>query len=633
MSNYKDIQAASIKYVLIGSGIILIIAVLVFYLFFLRESKPSNDSGKEDNGGEERGFLDPRDIPDNFVLSEAEVVEGKAVVASTSIHATRIGLDILDRGGNAFDAAVAVSIALSVAEPHGSGLGGDGLSVYYDAGKGEYGALNWRSTTPLDFDISIYQDDPSLREYGMTAGVTPRAVQGQMALLERFGTMTWGELAEPSVDLARYGVEVCEFLANGILDNWGYISRDPETAAIFGKNGFPLGIGDIMINEDKAKILEQLIEKGPEDFYTGNLAEKIVAAMQAEGSPVSLADFEYSAVRHVEPVKSTYRGYELYSGAFPSSGICALQILNILEQIDMSAVSHESADRLHIIAEAARQSAVDWRTYVSDPDYIDADRVKGILAKSYAQNIAEGIDMTEANGNRTAVSSGLIDSYAEEYHQQWNTAMKNGSITAVSRDLSNDDFFAGSDSTTNFTIVDREGNAIVVTQSLGAHFGANKVIPGTGILLNEIMNSGSLDPSHTRFKEPGKVMNVGRAPTIAAKDGLPILAVGTAGGGRQPQAIAQVISNYFDYNLDLKEAVDSPLLYGGRHLSLQIEDRFEESIIEELRRRGHQVQVRGEREYFFSGLAAVSIDQSTGIKGGFGDLRRGGAAGALISID
>lgn len=625
MSEKKSFFSANKKLILMGAGLVLLAAVLIFGIIYLL------DTDTVEPGEEADGDTKPAD----YIISETDEVEGKAVVATTNVEATRAALDVLDDGGNAFDAIVTAALVLGVVEPFTSGIGGDGVAVYYNAQKDEFGHISFRGICPREPNVEMYRENPELLRSGMTSGYVPRAIEGYAAILDELGTKDFSELVQPAIHFAREGYPVCEFLATRLFDLLPAYTWDPETSDIYTDEGFPLLEGDILTNEDLATTLETLAEEGPESFYTGSLAEKIVAGMQAGGSPITLEDFADKAVFWSEPLRIPYRDYEIYSADFPSGSIGTLHILNTLENFDFSRMDHMSPDRYHILAEANKQAQRDRYEYNGDPDFLPdgRDLVQALLSKNYAEAFFGSINMEQASDNQTFVERDELEQYIGDYEAQLSAAY---AAELYAGDPGNHNtiysgaFFEGDgDATANLVAADAEGNLIVITQSIGPFWGSGQVVPGTGILLNRSFTDFSTNPEHPNYMEPGKVCRHSRTPTIVAKDGMPVIGVGTPGAARIPSSVAQAIHNFIDYGMSCKEAIDSPKMFANRGYDFEVEGRICPDVAEELRNRGHEVKLYTDRDVYFGGITAVKFDYDRGAISGFADLRRGGAAGAL----
>lgn len=563
-----------------------------------------------------------------IVISEADLVSGNAVVATADRHGTEIGLEVLKNGGNAFDAAVAVGLAMGVVEPHASGIGGGGTAVYYDASEDKYGYLLFRGPSPMGVKLETYQENPDLARRGMTAAVVPGSVKAYQAILEKLGSMDFEELVQPSIKLAREGVPVSRTVAEQLVGNMAYILQDPETASILMPDGFPLAEGDIYINEPYADILETLAEEGPDSFYTGSVAEKIVAGMQSGGSYMTLDDFAQYDVTWGDTIKSSYRGYDIYSTDLPASGMTMIQILKVLENFDIPFMDPGGADRYHILAETVKQATADRLTHMADPRFFDSTSSYGVISDSYTRSIAEGIDMHQAS---TAQSPATVEELLDHLKQDSGSGQAHIDGQANTACTTPACFLTGdSGSTTNFIIVDEDGNAIVFTTSIGFFLGGKQMIPGTGILLNNQFTNYVLEPGHFTSLEPGKYVHIMHGQALIAEDGRLIAGVGTPGGHRIPSSISQVVANIIDYDMNLKEAIDFPLMMAMEADRLDLEGRVAENVVEELRGRGHNVNVRGERDLHFGGLSAFMINHQEGTVEAFADLRRDGASGVLV---
>ncbi len=514
------------------------------------------------------------------ILSDAArhlpVVAKHGMVVSQEAAATRIGVDILQRGGNAVDAAVAVGFALAVTLPRAGNIGGGGFMLVHIAKTGETVAIDYRETAPKAASRDMFLDergepDPQKSRYsGLAVGV-PGTVRGLALALERYGSgkFTLAELIAPAEKLARDGIAVEDDLANS-LPRAVRLGRDAATAAIFLDNGKPFAAGGRLVQADLAGTLATIARDGPDGFYRGTVASRIAAGVRQHGGVMSEEDLaDYRAVVRA-PVTGTYRGYSLASMPPPSSGgVHLVQILNMLETFDLKTAGAGSAGAIHLMAEAMKLAYADRARWLGDPDRVKVP-VKGLVSKPYAAKLAAGIDRARA---RPA-----------------------------------DDILAGDplphegDQTTHYSVVDRDGNAVANTYTLNLSYGAGFVAAGTGVLLNNEMddfsaktgasNAFGLVGGEANSVAPGARPLSSMAPTFVFKDGKLVLVTGTPGGSRIITTVLAVIVNVVDFGMNIAEAVAAPRVHHQwRPDALLVEGGVSPDTLQLLRERGHRVVV------------------------------------------
>ena len=470
------------------------------------------------------------------------VFAAHGMVATQEAVATRIGVDILKRGGNAVDAAVGVGFALAVTLPRAGNLGGGGFMLVHWGASGETVAIDYRETAPASATTDMFLDlngdvDKARARFSHHAVGVPGTVAGLAMALERYGTMTLAELIAPAIALAEAGVTVTHSQAQAMAAARDRLAASPETARIFLKpNGDALAPGERLVQRDLAESLRYIAENGSEAFYRGVIAERIAADMAANSGSITLEDFKsYRAVARV-PTRGTYRGYEILSMPPPSSGgIHLIQMLNILEAYPIGALGHNGAETLHLMAETMKRAYADRAAHLGDADFWPVP-VEGLTSKAYAESLGAGIDRdhgTPAN----ALAPGNPQAYE-------------------------------SPDTTHYTVMDSDGNVVSNTTTINFSFGSGIVAPGTGILLNNEMDDFSAKPGVANAYglvggaanaiEAGKRPLSSMSPTIVLKDGAPFLATGSPGGPRIITTTLQVIMNVIDHGMNIAAATAAP---------------------------------------------------------------------------
>lgn len=515
------------------------------------------------------------------------VLAPHGMVASQEAQATRVGVAILERGGNAVDAAVAVGFALAVTLPRAGNLGGGGFMVVHLAGRGEQFALDYRETAPASArpDMFLGPDgEPDVRlsrASGRAVGV-PGTVAGLAEAHARWGSgrLTLADLIAPAMRLAREGITVEDDLLDSLNAVAPRLARHPSSAAIFLRDGKAPPRGSRLVQTDLAATLERIAAEGPKGFYTGPVAERIALAVTQTGGGMTPADL--AAYRPIvrKPVTGTYRGRTIVSMPPPSSGGTHLiQILNILEGFDLAAMGAGSADAIHIMAEAMRRAYADRSEHMGDPDRI-AVPVEWLASKDYAARLRAAIDRVGATP-----SVRVLPGIAPGTPQARPAIRREGTET------------------THYSVVDRDGNAVSNTYTLNFSYGLGLVADGTGVLLNNELddfaakagaaNAFGLVQGAANLPAPGKRPLSSMTPTIVLKDGRVELVTGSPGGSRIISTTLQTIVNGLDHRMNIAEAVAFPRIH-HQWLpdELVVESGLSPDTLRFLRARGHSVVER-----------------------------------------
>jgi gamma-glutamyltranspeptidase/glutathione hydrolase len=511
--------------------------------------------------------------------------------AISTIHplATQVGLDVLKRGGNAVDAAVAVGLALGVVDPHHSGLGG-GCFLLIRKPNGEIIAIDGRECAPAAATRETFlrdgKADPKLSQIGPLACGVPGALAAYAEAAQTLGRKSFADLIAPSIPLAEDGFAVHKALAKILNDSAEELGQNEAAFAVYGPKERLWQAGDVLKQSDLAQTYRAISSEGTDWFYRGAFAEKLEKWMQDNGGVMTAKDLaEYKTVRR-EPIRGTYRGHEIVSFPPPSSGgIHVIQILQMLERFDLGAM--EAVDRVHVVGEAMKLAFADRAYWLGDPAFAPVPR--GLIARSYTDALSARIQMESALAVKT-----------------------HGEPAAASTDV-----FDGRH-TTHFSVADEEGWWVACTATINTAFGSKVVIPGTGLLLNNEMDDFSLDPgvpnyfgligSKANAVEPRKRPLSSMSPTIVLKDGKPILAVGAAGG---PTIITQTVGNIIGV-LDLGLPIDAALAAPRVHHqwqpgTLRLEETWDAELRTKMQERGHELNVTAE----FGGSNAVSWRDGT----------------------
>jgi len=504
------------------------------------------------------------------------VVANNGMVATEQELASRIGLDILKAGGNAVDAAVGIGFALAVALPNAGNLGGGGFMMVHDAKTGKSVALDFREVAPLKATRNMYLDDKGNVINGKSlythyAVGVPGTVAGMEHALKKWGTMPLDKVIAPSIALAEKGFPVSETLAKILRQEQKNMGKWPATTEIFWKDGAPLKRGDLLVQKDLAQSMRLIAQQGAKAFYEGAIAQKIAAEMAAHAGAVTLQDLREYKVAEREPVRGTYRGYEVVTMPPPSSGGTHLvQILNMLEQWPLAQWGQNSAQTLHHMAESSKLAYADRSEYLGDPDFVKIP-LKGLTSKRYAESLAKTID-----GNRARPAKEIKPGQPQPYE---------------------------SDQTTHYSVVDKAGNAVAVTYTLNTNFGSGIVAKGTGILLNNEMDDFAAKPGVANAyglvggdanavaakKRPLSSMT----PTLVLKDGKPTLVTGSPGGARIITTVLQTVVNTIDFGNNPAEAAAAPRVHHQwTPDELRVEKGLSPDTLALLKQRGHNIAVK-----------------------------------------
>ncbi|MDR3066222.1 MAG: gamma-glutamyltransferase [Comamonas sp.] len=504
------------------------------------------------------------------------VIAKNGMVASEQELATQIGVDILKAGGNAVDAAVAVGFALAVALPNAGNIGGGGFMMVHDAKSGKDIALDFREVAPRGASRTMYLDadgkviDGKSLHTHYAVGV-PGTVAGMTHALSRWGSMPLARVMAPAIALADRGYPVSVTLAKTLEQKKKHMGRWPATQAVFWKNGAPLQTGDQLVQKDLAQSLRLISQQGAKAFYQGAIAQRIAAEMAPHANAITLQDLRDYQVVEREPIRGSYRGYQIVTMPPPSSGGAHLiQILNMMERWPMNQWGANSAQSVHYMTEAMKLAYADRSEYLGDPDFVKIP-LKGLISKSYAGELAAGIKPRQARPGKD-IRPGRPQAYE-------------------------------SDQTTHYSVVDKAGNAVAVTYTLNTNFGSGIVAPGTGILLNNEMDDFSAKPGvanayglvggDANAVQAGKRPLSSMTPTLVLKDGKPVLVTGSPGGARIITTVLQQVVNHIDFGMNPAEAASTPRFHHQwTPDELRVEKGFSPDTLALLRQWGHTVALK-----------------------------------------
>jgi gamma-glutamyltranspeptidase / glutathione hydrolase len=542
-------------------------------------------------------------------------VRGKrGMVSSVSEIASQVGVDVLKRGGNAVDAAVAVGLALAVVWPSAGNLGGGGFMIIRRA-DGKATAIDYREMAPAAAHRNVYLNDKGeyiaeSSTFGHAAAGVPGTVAGLAYALEKYGTMKWAEVAEPARKLAAEGFPVWYQLERGLKGASKQLSRYPETKRIFLRDGNPYETGEIFKQPELAAVFKRMIKQGPREFYEGKTAQLIEETMKraANGGKtwMTVEDLKNYKPVEREPLRGAYRGHEIITMPPPSSGgVAMLEMLNILERYDLKSMGAGSSQTIHLMVEAMRRAFADRAEFMGDPDFVKVP-VAGLISRKYADSLAETINPDHASTSQE---------------------IRNG-----------DPLPYESTETTHFTVVDKDGAVVSNTYTLNESYGNKITVEGAGFLLNNEMDDFAAKPGSPNVygliqgeanavaarKRPLSAMT----PTIVMKDGKLWFALGSPGGPTIINTVTQVIINVIDHEMDIQQAIDWPRVH---HQWMPDHIKYEPfglapDVLKRLQEMGHKFFYRPDSEGggYMGDVEAIMIEDKTGIRLGGSDSRRDG---------
>jgi len=539
------------------------------------------------------------------LLQPAQATHG--MVVSTSRLASEVGAEILKKGGNAVDAAVATAFALAVTFPSAGNIGGGGFMLIRWAKTGKAVVVDYREEAPGRAERDMYLNEkgeviPRASTLGYLSIGVPGTVAGLSLALERYGTMSLPEVMAPAIRLAEKGFVVTPSFSRSLERNAPRFSRFPSTSAIFLKNGKPYQPGELFLQPDLARTLRLIAREGPSAFYRGEIARLIVKEMERGGGLITREDLASYKAYIRQPVRGSYRGYEILSVPPPSSGGVALvQLLNILEGFDLSSMGHNTPESISLMVEAEKLVYADRTEYLGDPGFVHIP-VQGLISKRYAADRRKKINLLHATPS-DQIKHGLPTPYESE-------------------------------ETTHFSVVDHQGNAVANTYTLNGGYGSKVVVEGAGFFLNNEMDDFSSKPGYPNMYglvggeanaiAPHKRMLSSMTPTILLKDGRLFMVIGTPGGSTIITTVLQVILNVIDHRMNIQQAVAAPRVHHQWTPDLLYieKDTLPAEVLKALIRRGCQIKERGS----IGDAHGILVDPTTGKLWGGADPRMDGVA-------
>lgn len=478
--------------------------------------------------------ISERDIFTPTIAKNGMVVTGEEI-------ATQVGVEVLQKGGNAIDAAVTVGFVKAVTYPQAGNIGGGGFMLIYSAKTKQVIAIDYREKAPAKATRNMFLDqngdvNSNLSRFSHLSAGVPGTVAGMAIALKKYGTISLAEALAPAIAIAEQGFIISHKFSHDLKTRANHLKKHSTTAAIFFKpDGSFYEAGDRLVQTDLAKTLKAIANQGIKAFYQGEIADLIVKDMQAHGGLISKQDLaNYQPVLR-KPIHGTYRGYDIYSMPPPSSGgVHLVQILNILENYNIGLLGHNTAATIHLMAEAMKRAYADRSKYLGDTDFVSVP-IAGLTSKQYAATLSQQINTQKAT-NSQEILPGKPNHYE-----------------------SND--------TTHYSIVDKEGNAVSNTYTINFTFGSGIVVKGAGFLLNNEMDDFSAKPGVANAYgliggtanaiEPHKRMLSSMSPTIVLKDTKPFIITGSPGGSQIITTTLQVIMNVIDHKMNIQEAVNA----------------------------------------------------------------------------
>jgi gamma-glutamyltranspeptidase / glutathione hydrolase len=508
------------------------------------------------------------------------------MVSSAHPLASMVGVSVLQRGGNAMDASIAMAAVLNVTDPSMTGIGGDMFLLYYSAKDGKVHALNAGGRAPAAATMERIRamGHNQIPAFSGLAVSVPGALDGWTMALARFGTMKLADLLQPAIHYAERGFPVYKTLV-GYYRGFGSksLALYPDSIRTYFIDGKQPRLGEPLVQKDLAQSFRKIARGGKDVLYRGELGEKIVAAVQSAGGLLTMQDLAEHRSNWVEPVATTYRGYTVVGFPPNTQGVALLQQLNILEGYDIKAMGSNSATLVHLQLETVKQAFADRDRYITDVERASVP-TRGLISKAYAAQVRTRIDHDRA------------------------------SVAAPGDPAPHN--------TTYFAVVDKDGNAVSFINSLRNPFGSGITAGDTGVLLQNRAQDFSLDPNHVNRIEPGKRTMHTLNPAMVLKDGKLYMAIGCSGAHQQTQAIQQVLVNHFDFGMDLQDAIETPR-WAIAGANVHVEERMPEEVRKALEAKGHKVVVG---KTGFGGCHAVLVDPTTGVRFGGAESRGDSAA-------
>jgi gamma-glutamyltranspeptidase/glutathione hydrolase len=529
--------------------------------------------------------------------TRSEVIAQNAMAATSQPLATQVALEVMKRGGNAVDAAIAANAMLGLVEPTGCGIGGDLFAIVWDAESKQLYGLNASGRSPQSLSLDYFKENghEKIPSFGALPVSVPGAVDGWFMLHDRFGSIPMSAVLAPAITYAREGFPVSEVIAYYFEMNKARIGHYPGFADVFMPNGDVPKKGEVFTNPNLAATYEKIATGGRDAFYKGDIARTIGAYIKDQGGFLSYADLAAHTSAWVEPVSANYRGYDVWELPPNGQGIAALQILNVLEQYDIEGMGFDSAEYIHTFVEAKKLAFEDRAKFYADPDFVETP-VEWLISKQYAQQRRSLIDPKKAA-------------------KRYDAGQYEGD-------------------TIYLTVADQQGNMVSLIQSNYRGMGSGMTPTDLGFVLQNRGESFNLQEGHANVYAPNKRPFHTIIPAFVTKNNKPYMSYGVMGGGTQPQMHAQIIVNMIDFGMNLQEAGDAPrilhsgsseptgsLMEDGGYISL--ESGFSPTVRRSLIQKGH---VLSDVVGAFGGYQAILKDPNNGVYYGASESRKDGHA-------
>ena len=542
-------------------------------------------------------FAQDRITGKNFA-TRSEVIAQNGMACTSQPLATQVALDVLKKGGNAIDAAIAANAMLGLVEPTGNGIGGDLFAIIWDAKTQKLYGINASGRSPASLTLEYFEDKKmkKIPAYGALPVSVPGCVDGWFEMHKKFGTLPMSEILQPAVTYGRSGFPVTEYIAHYMNRGASLLKGFKNFPETYMPNGRAPRKGEIFKNPNLANTLEKIGKGGRDAFYKGDIAKTMVNYIQDQGGFLSMEDLANHTSEWVEPISTNYRGYDIWELPPNGQGTAVLQILNILEQYDIASMGFGSVDYLHVLTEAKKLAFEDRAKYYADMDFakIPLDQ---LISKEYAKERQKLIDNNKA-----------AKSYDAGELEQGNTIY--------------------------LTTADKDGNMVSLIQSNYRGMGSGMTPDGLGFILQDRGELFALDAGHNNVYAPNKRPFHTIIPAFVTKDGKPYISFGLMGGAMQPQGHAQIVVNLIDFKMNLQEAGDAPRMNhsggsqptGGKMLdggTLNIESGIDYEVIRELMKRGHKV---GFAVGPYGGYQAILWDEVNKVYYGASESRKDGQA-------
>ncbi len=535
----------------------------------------------------------------------------QGMVVTAGEQASEAGVEMLRRGGNAVDAAVAASFGISVVRPQSTGIGGGGFFLLYLAKSKETLAIDFRERAPVRATHDMFLRDgkavAELSRNGPLAVAVPGLVAGLVEVQKKYGSMPLKEVMAPAIRLADEGFPIYPQLAGAIAYRAKLLGDSPTTQAIYFREDRSLREGELLVQKDLARTLRKIAAKGKDAFYQGRVAKALVEEIRVHGGLITQEDLDSYRVLYRPPVTGTFRGAEIHAMPPPSSGgVLILQMLNVLDGFPLQQFGFHSPKAIHVLTETMRLAFRDRARYLGDPDFIQVP-TSMLASAEYATDLRAKIDLAKATPSEALPASPA------------------GKVESTS--------------TTHLSVLDKDGNAVATTQTVNLYFGSGVMVPGTGVLLNDEMDDfsaqlnnpnafGLLGETDANAIAPRKTPLSSMSPTIVTRDGKVILVTGSPGGSRIISATLQVLLNVLAYDMSLPEAMFAPRIHHQwfpDELLVEMQKGSQpEGLVEALQQMGHKVTVvedAGDGRTPFGNVQAIHVDVASGQITGVSDPR------------